>query len=518
MQTVLSKPLLELRPYQRDALEAITRGFESYQRQLAVKPTGSGKTVVLAALAAHYQPRKTLVLAHREELIAQAVDKIQRTTGLRAEVEMAEDYASLGAPVVVASVQTLMRAARRSRWPRDHFGLIVVDEAHHSRADSYLSTLRYFDQNAFVLGVTATPDRGDKLNLADYFENIACEITLLDLIKQGWLAPIKVKTLPLRINLDGVRTVAGDYSADDLGHALRPYLGRISSIIAQDYRDKKVLCFLPLISCSEMFVALCREVGLAAEHVDGQSPDRQAILRRFKEGKTRLLSNAMLLTEGYDEPSIDCIVCLRPTKVRSLYSQIVGRGTRLHPGKDHLLLLDFLWLSEKHSLIKPANLIAHDEKEADAITEALAGMGDLADAQAAAEADRTEKLRRTLAENMKRNSRTFDALEFALSIGDTGLAEFQPTMRWHSEAVSPKQSELLARYGIDPLTVLSKGQASAILDKLFTRLRLNLATAKQVRWLRRYRYPKPELATFQEASQFLDTRFKRTPGPQAALS
>ena len=137
MQTALSDPpLLQLRPYQCAALEAITRGFETYQRQLAVKPTGSGKTVLFAALAAHYQPRKTLVLAHREELSAQAVDKIRRTTGLEADIEMAGSRASLEAPVVVASVQTLLREARRSRWPRDHFGLVVCDEAHHSLADS----------------------------------------------------------------------------------------------------------------------------------------------------------------------------------------------------------------------------------------------------------------------------------------------------------------------------------------------------------------------------------------------
>lgn len=503
-----SEPRLSLRPYQQEAHQSITQGFAQYPRQLAIMPTGSGKTVLFASLAQHYQPRRTLVLAHREELITQAVDKIYRTTGLRAEVEMGEFYASHEAPVVVASVQTLMREARRKRWPRDHFGLIVVDEAHHALAESYLCVLRHFDEDAFVLGVTATPDRGDKRNLAAYFQNIAYEITLLDLIKQGWLSQIKVKTLPVSIDLKGVRTTAGDYNAEDLGHALEPYLEHIAGIIAQDYRDKKVLCFLPLISCSEKFVEFCRDQGLAAEHVDGESRDRKAILRRFSEGHTRLLSNAILLTEGYDEPSIDCIVCLRPTKIRSLYSQIVGRGTRLHLEKDHLLLLDFLWMSEKHNLIGPASLIAKDDKEADEIDLALEdGDGDLEAAAEKAEADRTEKLRQTLADNMKRNSRTFDALEFALSLNDSVLAQFQPTMFWHYEAVSNKQCEMLARYGIDPSTVQSKGQASAILDRLFTRLRLGLATAKQVRWLRRYGFPKPELATFEEARAFLDQSF-----------
>jgi len=509
-----SEPRLELRPYQRAAHEAITRGFGEYQRQLAVIPTGGGKTILFAALANHYQPKRTLVLAHREELISQAVDKIERTTGLHADVEMADSRASHDAPVVVASVQTLMREQRRSRWPRDHFGLIVVDESHHLLAQSYVSTLGHFDQNAFVLGVTATPDRGDKRNLADYFENIAYEISLLDLIKEGWLAPIKVKTIPLGIDLRGVRTIAGDYNADDLGHALEPYLECIAAIIADNHADRKILSFLPLISCSKKFVELCRAQGLAAEHVDGTSPDRRDILQRFSEGRTRLLSNAMLLTEGYDEPSIDCVVCLRPTQIRSLFSQIVGRGTRIHPGKDHLLLLDFLWLSERHNLVRPADLIAQDEEQADEITEALEEEdGDLEEAQGSVEADRTAKLKKILEENRTRNSRTFDALEFALSIGDIALAEFQPTMRWHGDPVSTKQAHLLAKYGIDPASVRTKGHASAIIDRVFMRFDLGLATAKQVRWLRRFGHPKPELATFQEASQFLDARFKGGPRP-----
>jgi len=186
-----------LRGYQVAASEAIQRGFTEYQRQLLVLPTGGGKTVVLAHLAAINQPRRTLVLAHREELITQAVDKIRAITGLNADIEMADNHASSDAPVVVASIQTLMRSRRRERWARDHFGLVVVDEAHHSLADSYLGTLRHFDDHAFVLGVTATPDRSDKRNLGRYYQNIAYEVTLLDLIKQNWLAPIRVKTVPL---------------------------------------------------------------------------------------------------------------------------------------------------------------------------------------------------------------------------------------------------------------------------------------------------------------------------------
>jgi len=507
MQTALSNQIA-LRPYQIQAHEAIVSGFENYNKQLLVMPTGGGKTIQFAALAQHYRPRRTLVLAHREELITQAVDKIHKATGLVAEVEMADYRASLDAPVVVASVQTLMREQRRNRWPRDHFGLVVVDEAHHALADSYLSTLRHFDEDAFVLGVTATPDRTDKRNLGRYFLNIAYEVTLLDLIKQTWLSPIRVKTVPLSLDLRGVRTTAGDYNADDLGHAIEPFLGQIADVLLE-HRHRKMLVFLPLITLSEQFAEMCRERGIAAEHVDGQSTERAEILARFHKGETTLLSNAMLLTEGYDEPGIDCVVCLRPTKSRSLYSQIVGRGTRIHPGKDHLLLLDFLWLTHEHNLVKPANLIAHDAEEADEISEALGVDGDLEEARDGVIADRTRKLKERLALNSRRSSQIFDAMEFAVGIADPDLADFMPTMGWHGDPVTAKQSEILLRNGINPSSIRCKGQASAIIDKLFLRRDLGLATAKQVRWLRRFGHEKPELVTFQEAGEFLNERFNK---------
>jgi superfamily II DNA or RNA helicase len=396
----------------------------------------------------------------------------------------------------------LAREQRRNRWPRDHFGLVVVDESHHALSASYTSVLSHFDPFARVLGVTATPDRGDRKSLGRYFENIAYEVGLLDLIRQNWLAPIKVKTVPLEIDLDGCRTTAGDYNAEDVGHALEPYLERIASVL-HEHRHRKILVFLPLVSISKDLAKICRLRGIAAEHIDGQSKDRAEILDRFRHGKTTLLTNAMLLTEGYDEPSIDCVVCLRPTQVRSLYSQIVGRGTRIYPGKDHLLLLDFLWLAEEHNLIKPAHLIAGDEEEAKAITDALDGNGDLEEAKATAEEERAAKLKERLERNKARTSRTFDPIEFALSLKDVNLAEYVPTMRWHEDEVTDKQRTLIERFGLDANAVKSKGHASALLDKLFLRRSLDLATAKQVRWLYRIGHPHPETLTFEEASGYL---------------
>jgi len=442
------------------------------------------------------------VLCHREELIGQAARRLE-SFGIPAEIEMGASKASLDAPAVVGSVQSLIGDSRLSRWPKDHFHLVVADEAHRAMSDSWQKVLRHFDGHARVLGVSATPERADKRHLGKYFQNIPYEIGLLDLIKQGWLAPIRVKTVPLEVDLRGVRSSHGDYSADDLGHAIEPYLEHIADVLVE-HRHRKTLVFLPLIRVSKLFAEICRKRGLLAEHVDGQTSERKAALERFKRDETRVLTNAMLLTEGYDEPSIDCVVCLRPTKVRSLYSQIIGRGTRMWAGKDHLLVLDFLWQAEEHSLITPAHLIAEDDEEAREITRALMSEEDLEQAKEAVNADRTRKLAERLHANRNRLGSVLDPLELAVTLNESALAEYVPTMAWQAQAPSDKQLVVLARFGLDSAAIHSKGHASLLLDRLITRRQLGLATPKQVRVLRRRGHPHPETATFEEARAFID--------------
>lgn len=501
-------PSSSLRGYQLAAADSIMSGFGEFRRQLLVAATGAGKTQIFCEVIRRLLPERALVLCHREELIDQAARRLA-SFGIAAKVEMGERRASLEAPAVVGSVQTLMRDHRLDRWPRGHFGLVVADEAHHATSDSWQKVLRYFDTR--TLGASATPERSDKRELGKYFENIAYEIGLLDLVKQGWLSPIRVKTVPLGLDLRGVRTVAGDYNAEDVGHAIEPQLGRIAEVLEQ-HRHRKTIVFLPLVYLSRLFADLCRQRGLDAWHVDGASKDRAETLAEFSSARCGILSNAMLLTEGYDEPSIDCVVCLRPTKVRSLYCQIVGRGTRVYPNKDHLLLLDFLWLTHDHSLIKPAHLVARDDEEAERIGAMLGSGGDLEQAERDAVAERTRSLAERLAANRGRNARTFDPLEFAVSLQDTELAEFEPTMQWHSDTPTDRQMKVLARFGFDTRQITCKGHAGAILDRIFRRSDLKLATPKQLRWLVKLGHPEPQLATFDEAKAFLDERFhKRAP-------
>jgi type I site-specific restriction endonuclease len=258
---------------------------------------------------------------------------------------------------------------------------------------------------------------------------------------------------------------------------------------------------------SKRFAEICRDRGLLAEHVDGQTTERQATLARFKRDETRILCNAMLLTEGYDEPSIDCVVCLRPTKVRALYSQIIGRGTRIWPGKDHLLVLDFLWQAGEHSLMRPANLIAEDEADAKALTDKLGAEGDLEEAREEVNADRTRSLTERLRANRTRRGSVLDPLELAVSLNEAALADYVPTMQWQADAPTAKQLDVLEKFGLDTMGIQTKGHASLILDRLITRRKLGLATPKQVRVMRRRGHQRPEFATFEEAKAFLDTQF-----------
>lgn len=501
---------MNLRPYQLDTLKAIHDGWSEFQRQLVVLPTGAGKTIIAAHVAKeHVQSgQRVLFLAHREELLLQTIDKFERAAGLRCELEKAEHHAGRTCPVVVASVQTMM--SRGYNWEANHFGLVIVDEAHHAAADSYRRVLDMFPK-ARVLGITATPDRGDAKNLGCVFQNIAHEVKLFDLINDGYLSPITLKSIPLEIDLNGVKSVAGDFAADDLGNRLEPLLGQIAVAIRNHASFRRVLCFLPLIATSHKFVSECRDAGLAAEHIDGESPDRREKLARFAAGEFDVLSNAMLLTEGFDDPGIDCVCVLRPTRSRPLYCQMVGRGTRIAPAKDNLLLLDFLWMHERHKLVRPSALIAHTAEEAECITslaEEKAKTGgpveelELEGLATEASQQREQALLKKLKENKGKRATVLSAEEFALQHHSMETAEFEPVMEWERQALTDKQAWVLKRAKIDLATVRGKGHASRLISLIKQDQTVQLATPGQ-RWaMRKAGHPNWSNATQYEALQF----------------
>lgn len=369
---------MELRPYQEEARQKVQEEWESgKKRTLLVLPTGTGKTIVFSKIIEDRvrKGERVLVIAHRGELLEQASDKLYKSTGLKTATEKAEQT-SLGSfyRVVVGSVQTMQREKRLNQFPPEYFDTIVIDEAHHAISDGYQRVLQHFE-DANVLGVTATPDRGDMRNLGSYFESLAYEYSLPEAIKSGYLNPIKALTIPLKLDLSNVKQQAGDFSTKDLGTALDPYLEQIAEEMKKQCFDRKTVVFLPLVKTSQKFRDILNQHGFKAAEVNGESGDREQVLKDYEEGKYNVLCNSMLLTEGWDCPSVDCVIVLRPTKVRALYSQMVGRGTRLAPGKKELLLLDFLWHTERHELCHPANLIATDEAVAKKMTENIEELG-----------------------------------------------------------------------------------------------------------------------------------------------
>lgn len=505
---------MELRPYQSEAIAAIKEQWGSgVSRTLLVLPTGCGKTIVFCKLTEQLvsEGDRVLIMAHRGELLDQAADKLLKSTGLRCAMEKAEDTC-LGSwyRVVVGSVQTLMREKRLRQFDADFFDTIIVDEAHHVLSDGYMRVLQHFS-GAKVLGVTATPDRGDMRDLGQYFESLAYEYPLPRAIRDGYLTPIKALTIPLKMDLTGVGIHAGDFKAGDLGTALDPYLEQIACEMEEHCLDRKTVVFLPLVATSQKFRDILNVHGFKAAEVNGSSEDRAQVLEDFDAGKYNVLCNSMLLTEGWDCPSVDCIVVLRPTKVRSLYCQMVGRGTRLSPGKNHLLLLDFLWHTEKHDLCHPAHLICSSDDVAAQMTKNIEDAAcpvDIEEAEQKASEDvvaqREEALANKLAEMKKRKRKLVDPLQFEMSIQAEDLAGYVPSFGWEMGPPSDKQRNTLEKLGIFPDEIDNAGKATLLLDKLSKRRSAGLTTPKQIRFLENRGFHHVGCWQFDEAKRLID--------------
>lgn len=506
---------MELRPYQSEAKAAVfTQWDKGARKTLVVLPTGCGKTIVFAKVAEECvrQGNRVLILAHRGELLEQAADKIKKSTNLGCATEKAEQ-SCLGSwfRITVGSVQSMQREKRLSQFSDDYFNVIIIDEAHHCISDGYQKVLQHFP-DAKVLGVTATPDRGDMRNLGEFFESLAYEYTLPKAIREGYLSPIKAMTIPLQLDLSGVSIQSGDFKAGDIATALDPYLHQIADEMMKYCRDRKTVVFLPLVKTSQKFKDILNEKGFKAAEVNGESKDRAEVLEAFDKGEYNVLCNSMLLTEGWDCPSVDCVIVLRPTKVRSLYSQMVGRGTRLCEGKSHLLLLDFLWHTERHELCHPADLICEKKEVARKMTENLeetAGCPmDLEEAERKASedviAEREESLAKQLQEMRTRKKKLVDPLQFEMSIQAEDLSGYVPAFGWEMALPSDKQKQELEKRGILPDEIDNAGKANLILDRLHKRQEEGLTTPKQIRCLEKYGFQHVGTWTFEAGKNMID--------------
>lgn len=506
---------MQLRPYQEEARAKVQQEWkEGRKRTLLVLPTGCGKTIVFSKIIEDRvkMGERVLVLAHRSELLEQASDKLMTATGLGTALEKAENT-SIGSwfRVVVGSVQTMQREKRLSQFPPNHFDTIVIDEAHHAISDGYQRVLEHFGE-ANVLGVTATPDRGDMRNLGSYFDSLAYEYPLVDAIKSGYLSKITAITIPLELDISTVGQQAGDFKVSEIGTALDPYLEQIADEMVKQCKDRKTVVFLPLVKTSQKFRDILNAKGFKAAEVNGESKDRAEVLEDFDKDKYNVLCNSMLLTEGWDCPTVDCVVVLRPTKVRALYSQMVGRGTRLAPGKENLLLLDFLWHTERHELCRPAHLIASSPEVAKKMTENMAEDTEVefslleAEEQASKDvvAEREEALAKQLAEQRRKKRKLVDPLQFEMSIQAEDLADYVPSFGWEMAPPSEKQLKALEKFGIYTEEIGNAGKAGKLLDRLNKRKDSGLTTPKQIRLLEGRGFRNVGMWKFEDASNLIN--------------
>ena len=334
---------MKLRDYQQDLLAQVFEAFNQHRRVMLQLPTGAGKTVLFSAIANELISLgyKVLVLAHRTELILQAADKLATVTGSPIGIIKAGIKPNYQAPIQVASVQSLKR--RLHHLNPEEFGLVVIDEAHHSTAATYRHALDRFNA-AYQLGCTATPIRTDGTGFNDLFDTLICGPTIKDLIAGNYLSKFKLYASANPMATKGARTKQGDFVSKDIAK-LNPVVELAGDLI-QSYRQyangKSCLVFCVNVAHSKAIAQRYCDAGISAAHLDGTTPkeERAEILAKFRQGQIKVITNCALFTEGLDVPSLEVVQIAKPTQSLSLWLQINGRVLRIFEGKEHAIILD----------------------------------------------------------------------------------------------------------------------------------------------------------------------------------
>jgi superfamily II DNA or RNA helicase len=527
--------MYSLRPYQRDAVQAIENEWKSQDSTLLVLPTGTGKTVVFSEIIRRAFPRRTLVLCHRKELIFQAKEHIERSSGFRVDVEMAEFHAETGglfneAQVIVSSIQTQNAGGdgggRMSKFLPEDFGYLICDEGHHSTASGWRRVIDYYRQNPRlkVLGVTATPDRADEEALGQVFDSVAFDYEILEAIHDGWLVPTEQRMIHIEgLDFSQVRTTAGDLNGADLAAVMEAEknLQGIAEPIIQISGNRRALVFTASVAQAErMSDILCRHKPGSSAWVCGKTDkdERRNMLRDFAAGKIQYVVNVGCLTEGFDDPGVELVFMGRPTKSRSLYAQMAGRAMR--PAEDiaHDLndvldaearramiaaskkpvceIIDFVGNSGRHKLITTADILGGNVSD-EAIERAterakreggLVRMDKLLDEEE--EKLKAEKEERRLVEEARKARLVAKVKWSAHSVNPFDVFDLAPRKErgWDSgKMLSQKQTDLLLKQGINP-DGMPYSQAKQLLNEIFRRFDGSLCSFKQAKLLKKYGY------------------------------
>ena len=524
------------RDYQTEALKGIHEQFANYDSTLLSMATGLGKTITFAQVARDYMKHgRVVVLAHREELISQAHQKLFLVCGIEPDIEMGEyrthDFDAFRSRLMVSTVQTQIAGNRMGKFKPHDYSLLVIDEAHHACAKSYRRVIDYYRQNPNlkVLGVTATPDRADEEALGQIFESVAFEYGIKEGINDGWLVPIEQQSVYVEgLDYSSVRTTAGDLNGADLARILEfeENLHRVANPTVELCGDKKTLVFAASLAQAERLTEIFeRYKPGSARWVHGKTPkdERKQLFADYAAKKFQFLVNVGVATEGFDDPGIEIVVMARPTKSRSLYAQMAGRGTRPLPGvvdnletaeervsaiaasdKSSIMIIDFVGNSGRHTLITSADVLGGNysdeiveraKKNAEAKSVENKLPVDVLDELEIAERE-LERERQFAAEAARRSQLKINALYSTAAVNPFDRFGITPRreVAWHRGRIpSEKQIEFLARRGIDA-SGLSFTHASQLIEHT-----KNLCTEKQANVLKRFGYDTAKMK-FNEAS------------------
>ncbi len=371
---------ITLRPYQTECISRVLASFEQdrHGSELLVLPTGAGKTIVFCQVIGELNKKyglNSLIIAHRDELLDQAADKYRMVKPEAIIGKVGSGLHEYGGEVTVASIATISRPEHLKRLKAIGYGLIIVDEAHHSEAESYQKVLDALP-DAFVLGVTATPDRLDKKTLFNGKAPLY-SASIIDMVRDGYLCDVKAVAIRTETNLDSLHTEMGDYKVGELEAAVdTPERNRrVVDAYVEKADGRRALCFGVTVQHAQNLAAAFSTAGVPVGMVEGNTPleERKRLYKALRSGEIRVLCNVLVLTEGFDEPKIDCIIMARPTQSRALYVQCIGRGLRLAPTKKNCLILDLTDNCLKHRL-EPQNLkkaLGKELKDDETIIEAL---------------------------------------------------------------------------------------------------------------------------------------------------